>query len=33
MFVQQYVVVPLIDEEEEKKILTQGKTRQTGDKE
>jgi hypothetical protein len=34
MFVQQYVVVPFIDEEKEKKkILTQGKKRQTGDRE
>ncbi len=33
MFVQQYVVVPFIDEETEKKILTQGKKRQTGDRE
>jgi hypothetical protein len=33
MFVQQYVVVPFINEEKEKKILTQGKKRQTGDRE
>jgi hypothetical protein len=33
MFVQQYILVPFIDEEKEKKILTQGKKRQTGDRE
>ena len=32
MFVQQYVVVSFIDQENEKKILTQGKRRQTGDR-